>query len=561
MALSNELLWEIRTNGSDTNGGGYASAAGVTRATNLTATSANTASPVVSSATYTFVSGDVGHWIFIRSGTNWLPGWYPIVSVSGGNATLDASLGAANVYDTSAYRYHGEMTNTVVGCASVASPTSGTWSIDYSRTSSGRSSGSNLAVHASVNTDVQPTSGHTVGPADVGNLVYIAGGGGWTAGWYQINSLQQSGTHWRLDRSPAATSTTGGTYTLGGAMASLGAVGGPYLSSQVVWIRAGAYSITSASSNVAGGMFVPSDNVTIVVRGTTASGVRVDRPSVRPTLVCDSALSNFVVIQGSGGSFASVCDVDIDCADCATSRAINASRLLTRNVVVRRATNYGIVGNFGIALQCYVTGCKTTGSAYGGTMNLRGCVAIDNEVPGWILSSTYAGCSDSLFIRNSIGVLASADGYYVNRCVFADNVSDGIQTSGTIYNMMYTDNIFVGNGGYGLNYVQRHGNMLAGNAFYGNTSGAMNGVFDTLVSSGNLNLTGDPFIDRANDDYRLNDTPGAGGACRAAGFPQTWPGLPLTTSYSAIGACEPYDPTPAEIAAAIWSYEDRSLTS
>ena len=43
---------------------------------------------------YSFVAGDVGSLLFIKSGTNWIPGWYPIASVLAGVATLNAAIGA-----------------------------------------------------------------------------------------------------------------------------------------------------------------------------------------------------------------------------------------------------------------------------------------------------------------------------------------------------------------------------------------------------------------------------------------------------------------------------------
>lgn len=70
-------------------------------------------------------------------------------------------------------------------------------------------SGTNLTVHASVNTDVLPDN-HTAASTDVDDWVNITGGAGFTTGRYRILSIQ--GSYWRLDRSPAATGTSGGTW-------------------------------------------------------------------------------------------------------------------------------------------------------------------------------------------------------------------------------------------------------------------------------------------------------------------------------------------------------------
>jgi len=85
----------MQTTGSDTANGGNFDPGCANMSTNLAATFANTASPVVTSATYTFVSGDVGAWLFNKPTGVWQGGWYPIVSVAGGAATLGAAVGFA----------------------------------------------------------------------------------------------------------------------------------------------------------------------------------------------------------------------------------------------------------------------------------------------------------------------------------------------------------------------------------------------------------------------------------------------------------------------------------
>ena len=83
MALAAGTIWESRASATtgNVNGAGFnpANAAAVTDLT-TDANTANTNSPVVSSATYTFVAGDVNAWLYIVSGTNWTPGWYQIAS-------------------------------------------------------------------------------------------------------------------------------------------------------------------------------------------------------------------------------------------------------------------------------------------------------------------------------------------------------------------------------------------------------------------------------------------------------------------------------------------------
>ena len=51
----------------------------------------------VTSASYNFLSGDVGKWVVVTAGTSWTVGAYKIVSVAANAATLAASPGAISL--------------------------------------------------------------------------------------------------------------------------------------------------------------------------------------------------------------------------------------------------------------------------------------------------------------------------------------------------------------------------------------------------------------------------------------------------------------------------------
>src|ERR1043166_3965216 len=98
MALAAATIWDVRTTGDDTNNGGAfdpSQTAGMF--TDGAATSATSAAPVFTSASYNFVAGDAGAWLFIASGTNWIAGWYHIDSVASNAATLNGTIGSAVV--------------------------------------------------------------------------------------------------------------------------------------------------------------------------------------------------------------------------------------------------------------------------------------------------------------------------------------------------------------------------------------------------------------------------------------------------------------------------------
>src|SRR5271165_3169872 len=92
MAVTSGSICEVEHGGSDTTSSGYFDPSqGANGFTDGAATSANTTSPVFTSASYTFVAGDVGAWLFIYSGSGWYTGWYKIVSVASNAATLDGT--------------------------------------------------------------------------------------------------------------------------------------------------------------------------------------------------------------------------------------------------------------------------------------------------------------------------------------------------------------------------------------------------------------------------------------------------------------------------------------
>lgn len=184
--------------------------------TNLTTDSntANTASPVVSSASYNFVAGDVGHWLYIKSGTNWIPGWYQIASVATNKATLSAAIGAAQILALTF-----KAPSTVIGCATVGTPTSGTFAIDYSQGNTAIINGSvDFTSTASSTTVSSVSDGFTA--VMVGNFYHqtTTGTGGFgIIGWYEIISVTSS-TALVLDRTPnTGTTSVACTGYIGGA--------------------------------------------------------------------------------------------------------------------------------------------------------------------------------------------------------------------------------------------------------------------------------------------------------------------------------------------------------
>ena len=222
MALVGTSIVEINSSAtaSNVNGGGF-NPANANMLTDLTTdtNTANTDDPIVSSASYNFVAGDVGHWVYIKSGTNWTPGWYKISAVAANKATLMAAIGeAVQTSSTVGWPTPSYNANTVAGCATVGTPTGGTFTIDYSQETAAIINNTDLACpDGDAASPTVTSAGSPFGVNHVGNFIHITAGTGYTAGWYEIVSV--SGVTATLDRAIGTDGAkTGGTFYVGGAM-------------------------------------------------------------------------------------------------------------------------------------------------------------------------------------------------------------------------------------------------------------------------------------------------------------------------------------------------------
>jgi len=377
--------------------------------TDLAATSATGNSPVVTSATYTFVAGDVGHYVYVKTGTNWTPGFYLIASVAGGAATLTATVGTAEQLDTS-FRW---ITNTVAGCATVASPTGGTFTIDYSRSTASPFASTDIAT-ASNTTLTSATN--PFGLNMVGNHLHVTAGTGFTVGWYEIVSV--SGTTATIDRSIGTHPLTGGTGKVGGAL-SLGSSDDAVFELQV----AGGSTTAGARYFIkGGGTYTINGTVTIANDADPAwnsvfegySSIRGDRPtgSARPTFATGAI--NFT-ISGNNSEWRSIIwsgtaaslvifGSHVRIFDC---KFINSSATAGRSAWSNNTSN------------CFTNNCEF--------ISYRGIGADFQTSNG---SAPSFGCS---FHDSDIGAqtaVTSAMQFFIN-CIFYSNVTNALKITGT----------------------------------------------------------------------------------------------------------------------------------
>jgi len=252
MALSASTIWEFNASSTANmvNGGGFNTAnAGMLTDLTTDANTANTDSPIVSSASYNFVAGDVGNWVYIKSGTNWTPGFYQIASVATNKATLSAAIGQA-VQLNSSTNYYGA--NTVAGCATVGTPTGGTFSIDYSQSTAAVVNGvADFNAAGASTTLTSATAAFT--PVMVGNIFHqtSTGTGGFgVVGWYEIATYVNATTV-TLDRTPnSGTASVDTTGYIGGSLSLNSTLDDDFLeivlAGNTIYFKNGAYTLGEA---------------------------------------------------------------------------------------------------------------------------------------------------------------------------------------------------------------------------------------------------------------------------------------------------------------------------
>lgn len=202
-----------------------------------------------------------------------------------------------------------------------------------------------------------------------------------------------------------------------------------------------------------------------------------------------------------------------------------------------------LFGNFGaleesIWIRCWSHHCDT---APGG--DCEGMVlGSDNLEPVAVINCIF---SDNA----SCGVISS--GSHVNvafvGCTFANNGESGIDISSltaTTRSIVLVQNcMFSGNNQYGVEFDAAAVGFprLINNAFFDNTLGETNNVNPSFIS-GSITLSADPFTDGANGNFELNTTAGGGADARNAGigsFPNDGVEYSDTTvSFPDVGAAQ-----------------------
>jgi len=542
MALAATTILDARNGGSDSNGGGFDPGNG-NMATDLAATSANTSAPVVTSASYNFSAGDVGHWLFVKSGTNWTPGWYQVASVATNAATLAATAGSGYIVGNNVPIGP----TTAVGCATTASPTAGTWSMDYSQTTSARLAFTDMVIDGTTNTKFT-SAGNPVGKNHVGNVINVTSGTGFTVQRVQISSV--TGTAATCDKSLGTLSSTGGVGNLGGCLASLGIVGGFAANACPVFLKynATAYSMSN-TANVSGGRLNTTGFGGLAITGWNTNRHVFNVDASRPIL--DPGAASMVLLAMYTGSGSWIANLSFtNSAARAGIQYITGNVLRLRNCKFTGATGVAVTTSGGLcsATDCEWSGGSTDSFSPAGGASMKRCTVHDQAAGIGVAMAGNADLTDVAVVNHGgsacYGTSVGGSHVTMSRCtghIAGSGTGSGISVIGT-YLEAY-DCLMVGGGGVGgigfkLNSQQLYC-QLFNCAAYNFQAGSNN--FPTAGAiTGLVTLSASPFTNAAGNDFSLNTTAGGGSACRGAGTPGAYLGL-STTSYPDIGAVQHQD--------------------
>jgi hypothetical protein len=171
----------------------------------------------------------------------------------------------------------------------------------------------------------------------------------------------------------------------------------------------------------------------------------------------------------------------------------------------------GVLNSDGVrCIGCYIHGLTGDG------VNTTTSTHFGFNVP-WLINF-------SIIASNNRGIVDAVGNEFqmlVMNSSIANHTSDGFVNTGTAYTRQnapsFMNNIFYGNGGWGINLpVNSLGALNIANAYGANTSGNRNHL---AAGDSDVTLTANPFTNAGGDDYSLNNTAGGGVTAQAGGYP------------------------------------------
>ena len=483
MALSATIDWEIRTGATAgmLNGGGFDRAAtfGITDGT-VDANTGNTDSPILSSATYTFVASDDEAWVFIPTGhADCVSGFYQIASVTGGKATLRAAIGqAVQIGSKGIYN----KANTVAGISTVGTPTGITIGVDYSQQNTADATATDYVSVGASTTLTSATAGFKL--THIGNIFHLTttGTGGFgVVGWYTI-ATYTSTSQVTTDRTTNnGTALAAGTGYVGGAVDLTGLLCDSFFEAHIGgnnrWFRTGTYVLGSAVATVSASSTTTNPCMAfgyVSQRGDVCAGD--DRPFI-------TSAANSWTTEAYGqwhglrfaGTTSSVFLVSTG------GKAINIKAVNTSTNAGRAGIN---MGTDTLCESCEGISVNGNGISLGANAKSRACSAHDSAT-GISFGSSRGAASFCMSWANTTAAInfssSGATGQASDCTLYGSEAKHGtgILIAATAANTYSVNNIIYGfTTGIAQTTLQQKANTGRTNAFFNNTANVSNFFLD-----------------------------------------------------------------------------------
>lgn len=298
--------------------------------------------------------------------------------------------------------------------------------------------------------------------------------------------------------------TEGAAFATPGYAASVATTAG-----DIVYIKAGTYTLSNTTQNTSGGPISISQSV--VFEGYDAT---IGDQAAKPIINAGSQSVSSVIYFNNPGynRLASQCkSIEVDGNSVATT-GIDANTSYTGtcfNCIVRNCTSRGYYGYYqkGFFVNC--SGYNNAINFDGGTMNL--CFT-DGGGYG------YKGSISA--VTRSIAINATDNGFdlghftsYAASCTAYNNTNAGFKTA---YDIAILQACLSVNNNHGFNCGNNANAdaLLVDCADYNNTSGRSYSTTNTTRDYRPINLTADPFVSASTGDFRINDVAGGGAELR-----------------------------------------------
>lgn len=380
----------------------------------------------------------------------------------------------------------------------------------------------------------------------VGNIIYIAGGtGAITGAWYQVTA-RASTTSITVDRATGLSAGTGATINIGGALLTIQkALDLITVVGMQVYVKAdGTYSIATGLTDSNGA----STTILMGIRGYTTT--RTDKGKV--TILATAAIT--MLTASAQGHFWANFIFDGNTATATNGVNVTASRFGLINIIAKNFSGYCVqtssttmmyqnnVEMFGAAGTAAFN-CASNAITSGRRLNIHDC-----SVPGIIFTLGTHSIIDSI-IETITGATSDAI-QMTGHSLTAEHLTiyniarDGIRSSASqaaAGGLNVSNSIFDTVAGVAIDLTAA-GSATAVQPNIENNAYRNNGSDRTgfAAEDGAITLTGIPFTDAPNGDFTLNNTAGAGAACRAAGSPTSIQGA-TGTGYKDLGAFQHRD--------------------